>query len=90
MWEPEIDEQRYPCPEPESESASRSSRCYPSIGIRSFGTEVYANEQLVCVCKSERLAFAVANSIECSFGGTPETDEMIMAHEFWVEFFEGK
>jgi len=28
MWEPEIDEQRYPCPEPESESASRSSHCY--------------------------------------------------------------
>ena len=32
MWEPEIDEQRYPCPEPESESASRSSHCYPVIG----------------------------------------------------------
>ena len=42
MWEPEIDEQRYPCPEPESESASRSSRCY-AVGDQLAFQRAYAS-----------------------------------------------
>lgn len=49
MWEPEIDEQRYPCPEPESESAPRSSHCSNAPRLPVEGEYVRTCGKLVAI-----------------------------------------